>query len=121
MQRNHSCALGSVDGNRDIVGIVDDLINCDDTHRPAGKAVPDMTVIIYPIGEEFLPAAEYPVSPVTALDAECLIEPSVTFKNADKILEHFLRFNFSMIAKRLICSYHVHYSVLLVIHFCPEK
>jgi hypothetical protein len=61
------------------VGIVDDLSGGDDTHRPAGKTVRDMTVIVYPIGKEFFPAAEYPVPPVTAPDADRLVEPSFTF------------------------------------------
>lgn len=103
------------------MGIGDDLIGGDDTHRPAGKTVRDMTVIVYPIGKEFFAAAEYPVSPVSVPDADRLVEPSFTFKDANEVLEHFLRSNFSIIARRLICSYHVACPVLLVIHVCRKK
>jgi hypothetical protein len=57
-----------------------------------------MTVIVYPVGKEFLLAAEYPISSVTVPDAECLIEPSFSFKDADKALECIMR---------LIFGYHV--------------
>jgi hypothetical protein len=87
------------------VGIVDDLINSDDTHGPAGEAVPDRAVIVYPVGKKFFPAAEYPVSPVTVPDAERLIEPSFTFKNADKVLEHLLRMPLRGIVKPLFLSH----------------
>jgi hypothetical protein len=66
------------------LGIVNDLINCDDTHGPARKAVPDVTGIVYPIGEKLLPATEYPISSVPVPDPERLIEPSFSFKDADK-------------------------------------
>jgi hypothetical protein len=67
------------------------LINGDDTHGPAGKTVRDMTVIVYPVGKEFLLAAEYPISSVTMPDAERLIEPSFSFKDADKALKCIMR------------------------------
>ncbi|HEX7535272.1 MAG TPA: hypothetical protein VF343_08435 [Syntrophales bacterium] len=88
------------------------MINSDDTHGPAGETLPDMTVIVYPVGKEFLLAAEYPISSVAVPDAERLIEPSLSFKDADKTLKCIMR---------LISSYHVPYPVLLVIHVCQEK
>ncbi|MGZ3649411.1 MAG: hypothetical protein ACXU9G_10345 [Syntrophales bacterium] len=94
------------------VRIVNDLIKSDDTHRPAGKAVPDMTVIVYSVGKEFLLAAEYPISSVTVPDAERLIEPSFSFKDADEAVKCIMR---------LISGYHVPYPVSLVSHFCQDK
>jgi hypothetical protein len=71
-----------------------------------------MTVIVYPIGKKFLLAAEYPIPSVTVPNAERLIEPSFTFKNADKVLQYILRLIFCMISKWLISGYHVPYPVL---------
>ena len=56
--------------------------------------MPDMTVIVYTIGKKFLLAAEYPISSFAVPDAERLIEPSFTFKNADNALQHILCFIF---------------------------
>jgi hypothetical protein len=89
------------------VGIVNDLINSDDAHRPAGEAVPDTAVIVYPIGKKFSSAAEYPVSPVTVPDAERLVEPSFTFKNADDALEHFVRMPFRVIVTPRFLSHEI--------------
>jgi len=50
-----------------------------------------MTVIVYSIGKKLLPAAEYPISSVTAPNAKRLIEPAFAFKNDDKDLKYFLR------------------------------
>ena len=74
--------------------------------------MPDTAVIVYPVGKKFFLAAEYPISPVTVPDAERLIEPSFSFKDADKALKCIMR---------LISGYHVPYPVLLVIHVCQEK
>jgi hypothetical protein len=90
------------------VRIVNDLIKSDDTHRPAGKAVPDMTVIVYSVGKEFLLTAEYPISFVTVPDAERLIEPALSFKGTDKVLKSIL-------------WHRVPYLDFLVVHFCQEK
>jgi len=76
------------------VGIVNDPISSDDAHRPTGISVLDVTLIVYPIGKKFLPAAEYPISSSAMPNTECLIEPSFIFKDADKALQHTLRFIF---------------------------
>jgi len=68
------------------LGIVNDLIDCDDAYGPAGKAVPDVTVVVYPIGEKHLPVAGYSISSVPVPDPERLIEPAFSFKDADKSL-----------------------------------
>jgi hypothetical protein len=48
--------------------------------------VPDVTVVVYPIGEKLLSAAEYPISSFLVPDSERLIEPAFSFKDADKAL-----------------------------------
>jgi len=53
--------------------------------------VRDMTAIVYPVGKEILPAAEYPIFSVTVPDVERLIEPSFSFKDADKALKCIIR------------------------------
>jgi hypothetical protein len=70
--------------------------------------MPDMTVIVYPIGKKFLLAAEYPISSVTVPDAERLIEPALSFKDTDKVLKSIL-------------WHRVPYLDFLVVHFCQEK
>ena len=76
-----------------------------------------MTIIVYSIGKKFLPAAECPISSVTAPNAKRLIEPAFAFKNDDKVLKYF----FCTISQRLISGCHFPYFVLLVIHICQEK
>jgi hypothetical protein len=77
-----------------------------------GKAVPDMTVIVYPIDKKLFLTAEYPISPVTVPDVGHLIEPSFSFKDGDKALKCIMRFIFGC---------HLPYSVLLVIHVCRKE
>jgi hypothetical protein len=72
-------------------GIFDDLIGSDHTHGPAGKAPGKAAVVVDPLGDEFLLAAENPVSFLLVDDAEPLVEPPLTGKNANKLPQEILR------------------------------
>jgi hypothetical protein len=72
-------------------GIFDDLIGSDHTHGPAGKAPGEAAVVVDPLGDEFLLAAENAVSFLLVDDAEPLVEPPLTGKNVNKLPQEILR------------------------------
>ena len=94
-------------GKRGYLCIINNLIMCYNTNRPARIARRNSTVIVYTIGKEFFFTAGNPISSVTVLDPECLIEPSFTHENTDKFLQDVYRLLFFRILQKSITSLQV--------------
>jgi hypothetical protein len=89
------------------MGILHDLIGSHNADGPAGKAPGEAAVVVDPLGDEFLLAAENPVSFFLVKDAEPLVEPTPAGKNINKLSQNILWLLAGGISQRAILRFHL--------------